>query len=100
EMGVSQATSVYGLTESYGNATVSQFDDPVDVKINTCGTPLPGMELNIVDPETMKPLSHGEVGLVLLRGHTTPGYFRNPTETGRALLADGWFNTGDLGWFD
>lgn len=100
EMGVSQATSVYGLTESYGNATVSNFDDPVDVKINTCGTPVPGMEVKIVNPETFAPLPQGEVGLVLLRGHTTPGYFQNPEETARALLSDGFFNTGDLGRFD
>ena len=100
ELGVSQASSVYGLTESYGNATVSHFDDPVDVKINTCGTPLPGMEVMIVDPQTLKPLAQGETGLVLLRGHTTPGYFQNPAETARAILTDGWFNTGDLGRFD
>lgn len=100
EMGVSQASSVYGLTESYGNATVSHFDDPIEVKINTCGTPVPGTEMKIVDPQTLKPVAQGEVGLVLLRGHTTPGYFQNPEETGRALLPDGFFNTGDLGHFD
>lgn len=100
EMGVSQASSVYGLTESYGNATVSNFDDPVDVKINTCGTPVPGMEMKIVDAQTMEPVAQGDVGLVLLRGHTTPGYFQNPEETMRALLPDGFFNTGDLGSFD
>ena len=100
EMGVSQASSVYGLTESYGNATVSNFDDPVDVKINTCGTPLPGMEMKIVDPQSFEPVSQGEIGLVLLRGHTTPGYYNNPDETARALLPDGFFNTGDLGHLD
>jgi len=100
EMGVSQASSVYGLTESYGNATVSHFDDPVEVKINTCGTPVPGMEMKIVDPQTMRPVAQGELGLVLLRGHTTPGYFQNSEETARALMADGFFNTGDLGRFD
>jgi len=100
EMGVSEASSVYGLTESYGNATVSNFDDPIDIKINTCGTPLPGMEMKIVDPQTLRPVPHGQIGLVLLRGHTTPGYFNNPTETSRAIMSDGFFNTGDLGHFD
>jgi fatty-acyl-CoA synthase len=100
EMGVSQASSVYGLTESYGNATVSNFDDPIDIKINACGKLLPGMEMRIVDPQSFETLPPGQDGLVLLRGHTTPGYFKNPTETARALLADGWFNTGDLGHFD
>jgi fatty-acyl-CoA synthase len=100
EMGVSQASSVYGLTESYGNATVSNFDDPIDVKINTCGAPLPGMEMKIVDPQTFQQVPRGQIGLVLLRGHTTPGYFNNPEETSRALMPDGFFNTGDLGHFD
>lgn len=100
EMGVSEASSVYGLTESYGNATVSNFDDPIDIKIHTCGTPLPGMEMKIVDPQTLKPVPQGQIGLVLLRGHTTPGYFNNPGETSRAIMPDGFFNTGDLGHFD
>ena len=78
EMGVSEASSVYGLTESYGNATVSNFDDPIHIKIHTGGTPLPGMEMKIVDPQTLKPVPQGQIGLVLLRGHTTPGYFNNP----------------------
>ena len=70
------------------------------MKINTCGTPLPGMEMKIVDPQTLRPVPHGQIGLVLLRGHITPGYFNNPTETSRAIMSDGFFNTGDLGHFD
>jgi fatty-acyl-CoA synthase len=100
EMGISQACPAYGLTESYGNATVGMFDDPLEAKLHTAGRLLPGFEMRIVDPLTGKPLSAGEVGLVLLRGHTTPGYFGNPDETSRALHADGFFDTGDLGLLD
>ncbi|MGE3921564.1 MAG: class I adenylate-forming enzyme family protein [Lautropia sp.] len=100
EMGISLASPAYGLTESYGNATVGSADDPVDAKLNTSGHPLPGMELRIVDPVSGAPLSQGEVGLVLLRGYTTPGYFGNPQETARALRSDGFFDTGDLGSLD
>ncbi|MBV1902221.1 MAG: AMP-binding protein [Marinosulfonomonas sp.] len=100
EMGVSRASSVYGMTECYGNVTVSQADDPIDVKINTCGTVLPGMEIQIVNPDTRKPVAPGEVGLVLIRGYTSPGYLDNPAETKRAMGPDGWLNTGDLGSFD
>jgi fatty-acyl-CoA synthase len=56
--------------------------------------------VRIVDPETLKPVAQGEIGLVTLRGHVTPGYFQNPVETARAQLPDGFFNTGDLGRFD
>jgi fatty-acyl-CoA synthase len=97
EMGMTLACGAYGLTESYGQAAVHDADDPVDVKIATCGPPLPGMELAIVDPASGAPLPAGEVGLVLLRGHVTPGYYRNDEENRRTLRADGWFDTGDLG---
>ena len=100
EMGIRLASAAYGLTESYGNATVSHADDPLEAKINTNGTPLPGTELMIVDPVSREPLTQGETGLILLRGHVTPGYFQNPEETAKAIGADGFFDTGDLGWLD
>jgi fatty-acyl-CoA synthase len=100
EMQISLASPAYGLTESYGNATVGMADDPLDAKLHTNGTPLPGIELAIVDPVSQRPLAAGETGLILLRGHTTLGYFKNPAETQRALQPDGFFNTGDLGHLD
>jgi fatty-acyl-CoA synthase len=100
EMGISRACAAYGLTESYGNATVSAADDPVETKIATNGRPLPGTEMLIVDPATGKRLGANEVGLILLRGHVASGYFRNPEETGRAFRPDGFFDTGDLGHLD
>jgi fatty-acyl-CoA synthase len=100
EMGISQAVPAYGLTESYGNATVGEVDDPLEAKLNTNGRPLPGFEMRIVDPATGQALPPGETGLVLLRGYTTPGYLDNPQETAKALRPDGFFDTGDLGCFD
>lgn len=100
EMGIRGAVPAYGLTESYGNATVGWPDDPLEAKLETSGMPLPGMEMRIVDPQTGRDLPQGEVGLVLLRGHTTPGYFANPEETAKALRPDGFFDTGDLGRLD
>src|SRR3546814_4610232 len=78
EMGIKCAVPAYGLTETYGNATVGSPDDPLEVKLATSGTPLPGMEMRIVDPATGRDLPAGEVGLVLIRGHTTTGYLNNP----------------------
>jgi fatty-acyl-CoA synthase len=100
EMQISLASPAYGLTECYGNATVGNADDPVEIKLHTCGTPLPGFELAIVDPVSGRPLPQGEVGLVLLRGYTLLEYFKNPAETQRVLRLDGFFDTGDLGRFD
>lgn len=100
EMGISGAVPAYGLTETYGNATVGNVDDPIEVKVAANGAPLPGMEMIIVDPKTGARLPKGETGLVLIRGHTTPGYLKNPEETAKALRRDGFFDTGDLGSFD
>lgn len=100
EMGISGAVPAYGLTETYGNATVGLPDDPLEVKLHTNGRPLPGMELLIVDPVTGRPLPRGETGLVLVRGYTTPGYLNNPAETAKVLRPDGFFDTGDLGSLD
>jgi fatty-acyl-CoA synthase len=100
EMGITGAVPAYGLTETYGNATVGETDDDIEVKIATNGKPLPGMEMIIVDPQSGRRLPQGEAGLVLIRGHTTPGYLNNPDETAKALRPDGFFDTGDLGSFD
>jgi fatty-acyl-CoA synthase len=88
---------VYGLTECYGNCTVTDAHDPVDVRLATVGYPLPGMEIRIVDRETRRPLPAGEVGEILVRGYLTPGYFKDPERNAAALDAEGFFLTGDLG---
>lgn len=101
EFGVAEATPAYGLTESYGHVTGGWPEDPIEARIHTDGEPLPGIEIDIVDPETLRPLARGEIGLVLLDAHChTPGYHRNPEETARAILPDGRFDTGDLGLID
>jgi len=100
EMGITGAVPAYGLTETYGNATVGLPNDPLEIKLHTNGRPLPGMELVIVDPATGAPLPRGETGLVLVRGYTTPGYLNNPGETAKVLRPDGFFDTGDLGSLD
>ncbi len=100
EMGMSQACAAYGLTESYGQAMVGNPDDPLEVKLHTNGHALPGFEVSIVDPQTGRALRTGEIGLVLLKGYTTPGYYRNEEENARTLRPDGYFDTGDLGAID
>jgi fatty-acyl-CoA synthase len=96
EMGVHMATQSYGMTETCGNCTGGFVDDPLDLKLSTIGTPLPGWELRIVDPETLEPLPAGATGLLLARGFTTDRYYRQPGETANAITPDGFLITGDL----
>jgi fatty-acyl-CoA synthase len=99
EMGVTGATASYGATEMYGNCFGGNPDDPLDLKYETCGAPLPGFEFRVVDPETLEDLPPGAVGLLLVRGHVVDSYYGDPPETRSAFIGDGWYNSGDLGAF-
>ena len=100
DLGAREICNVYGLTECYGNCTVTDAHDPVEVRLHTVGRPLPGMELRIVDPATRRPLPRGEVGEILIRGYMTPGYYKDVEKNAAAFDADGWFVSGDLGLID
>lgn len=63
-----------------------------------CGRPLPGHEVSVVDTDG-EPLTDLRLGRVLVRGPSLmQGYLNNPESTSRVLLADGWLDTGDLGY--
>jgi fatty-acyl-CoA synthase len=97
ELGAREICNVYGLTECYGNCTVTDAHDPAAVRCGTVGYPLPGMELRIVHRETRRPLPAGEVGEILVRGYLTPGYYKDPEKNAAAFDRDGFLLTGDLG---
>jgi fatty-acyl-CoA synthase len=99
DLGAREICNVYGLTECYGNCTVTDAHDPAEVRRSTVGYPLPGMEIRIVDRETRRPLPPGEVGEILVRGHLTPGYLKDPEKNAAAFDPEGFLLTGDLGFF-
>ena len=49
DLGVKDFSTIYGLTESYGNCTVADGLDPLEMRIATVGRPLPGVDLRIID---------------------------------------------------
>ena len=99
-LGVREICNVYGATETYGNATVTDASEPEALRLHSQGKPLPGMQLRIVHPETRVVLPPGEVGEILVAGYVTPGYYRDPENNARAFDAEGYFLTGDLGRLD
>jgi malonyl-CoA/methylmalonyl-CoA synthetase len=69
-------------------------------KPGSIGLPLPGLEVRIVNPETLQDLPPGETGEIWLKGPAvTPGYWQKPEETAKTFV-DGWFRSGDLGRID
>jgi acyl-CoA synthetase (AMP-forming)/AMP-acid ligase II/acyl carrier protein len=73
--------------------------DARDVLELVClGRPVPNTELRIANHERA-PMANGEVGHILIRGaNVTRGYFGDPQATALAIDADGWLDTGDLGF--
>jgi fatty-acyl-CoA synthase len=91
--------STYGGTEG-GPVTLHSPDDDADLRARTCGAPMPGVDIRIVDPDTRQELPTGQAGEITYRGYQTfGGYYGDPQKTA-AVLEDGWFRTGDLGAFD
>lgn len=100
ELGVSQLCNVYGSTETYGNACVTECDDPMEIRMHTQGKPLPGMEVVIKGVESGEPLPAGELGEICVRGVIFRGYYNDPDTTRACTDAEGFFRSGDLGFFD
>ena len=62
------------------------------------GSPIPGLELRVVDPVTGAERAEREVGELQIRGTSlTLGYYEQPEAT-EALFTDGWLHTGDLAY--
>ena len=63
-----------------------------------CGRPLPGYEMEILD-ESGFPLSDRQCGRIHLRGPSImAGYFGNAQASREVLSAEGWLDTGDIGY--
>ncbi|WP_411082298.1 SDR family NAD(P)-dependent oxidoreductase [Streptomyces sp. cmx-18-6] len=84
----------YGSTETCGSITVNW---PTGARVEgSCGLPVPGLGVRVVDPETGLDAAEGEEGEVWVRGPSVMlGYHNQPEATAEALR-HGWYHTGDL----
>ncbi|MFI6341334.1 SDR family NAD(P)-dependent oxidoreductase, partial [Streptomyces sp. NPDC050535] len=84
----------YGSTETCGAITINPPDG--HVVEGSCGLPVPGVGVRIVDPRTGQDVPAGQEGEVWVSGpNVMVGYHDNPQATAEALQ-NGWFHTGDL----
>ena len=102
-----KVTHLYGLTETYGPATLCAWQDEwADLKLEAKaskmarqGVVYPTLgEVAIIDPETMErcPRDGETMGEIMFRGNTVmKGYLKNPKASEEAF-GGGWFHSGDL----
>ena len=97
KMNMSEITIVFGQTESSPGCTMSSSDDDIEIKVNTVGRALPGIECKIVDPDTGKDLPPNTDGEFVAKGYNImKGYYKMPEATANAIDEEGWLHTGDL----
>ena len=92
--------TAYGLTESSGVVSMCRRDDPPEIIATTSGRAIPDLDVKIIDPEGNE-LERGEAGEIVARGYPImQGYFQDAEETAKAIDAEGWLHTGDVGTMD
>ena len=91
--------NMYGMTETCTAFTCTRADDPLPIRITTCGSLMSSNQLKIVDIETGELTKAGEAGEICVKGPSVMrGYYKvDPTTV---FDDDGFFRTGDLGHLD
>ncbi|MDX2934466.1 type I polyketide synthase [Streptomyces ipomoeae] len=87
-------TDSYGSTETSGTMTAMRPDG--ERVPGSCGQPVPGLSLRVVDPDTGVDVPTGEEGEVWVSGPNVMLGYHNLPEATAQVLRDGWYRTGDL----
>lgn len=88
----------YGMTETNMNTSNPCSGER---RAGTVGPALPGVEVRLMEPETGRAVTQGDVGVLQVRGaNVFAGYWQMPEKTREELLPDGFFITGDLATID
>ena len=95
--GCQMTEASYGLSETHTSDTYMPKER---IKWGSCGLPIPGNEIKIIDLETGEDLPRGKSGQIIVRNPAVfKGYWQRPEATAETLR-DGWVHTGDVGYLD
>ena len=82
--------AVYGLTETMGGTTLSEFEAPIEVTCENKGKPIGEFEVKVTRNDAAKLAPIGEDGEIWVRGYTVMlGYYKNEEATREAINQDG-----------
>jgi acyl-CoA synthetase (AMP-forming)/AMP-acid ligase II len=93
-------SNALGMTETCGPHTIDRMDvDRPEALRSSFGHSVPGLEHKVVSPDDGRRLPPGELGEVCVRGYSVmQGLYKVERED--AFDADGFYHTGDAGYFD
>ncbi|MDP3686251.1 MAG: AMP-binding protein [Sulfurimicrobium sp.] len=101
EMHCAEILIGYGETEASPLTHLTSRDDSFERRIETVGTNLPHQEVKVVHLDSGLTVATGEVGEICFRGHhVMKGYYGDAEATAKAIDANGWLRSGDLGTMD
>jgi len=98
-IGEGKLVEAYGMTETSPLSIVNPYKGKK--KLGHIGLPLLNTDVKLVDPASGEPVEIGQAGEICVKGpQVMVGYLNNPEETEKAIDADGYMHTGDVGIFD
>ncbi len=101
EMGMTEVTICYGMTETSPVSTQTGADDDLDRRTSTVGRVHPHLEVKVVDPASGLTVPRGETGEFCTRGYSVMlGYWEEPEKTAEVIDRARWMHTGDLAVMD
>jgi len=101
EMGMTEVTICYGMTETSPVSTQTRPDDDLERRVASVGTVHPHLEVKVVDPSTGLVVPRGTPGEFCTRGYSVMlGYWNMPDRTAESIDAARWMHTGDLAVMD
>lgn len=101
KMNLTEITIGYGFTEASPLITQTRFNDPMEIKVGTVGTPVQEVKVKIIDPETKNEVPPDTPGELCAHGYNAmKGYYKMPERTVEVIDKEGWMHTGDLATMD
>jgi acyl-CoA synthetase (AMP-forming)/AMP-acid ligase II len=91
---------VYGMTETGFLTGLEAKEDSIGQLLNSCGRSCPGVDVQVVDSSSGRPVEAGQPGEIVARGaNVMLGYWNHPECTAQAFR-NNFFRTGDIGYQD